>query len=73
MTSAAEALPVEEHRSPLMRHLSRYIQPAEQKSIAPVLGLTLLAMLLSPLLADHNWSRGLEVALQPELRRPLDQ
>jgi len=46
-----------------MRHLSRYIQPAEQKSIAPVLGLTLLAMLLSPLLADHNWSRGLEVGL----------
>jgi len=63
VTSAAESPPVDEHRSKVMRRLSRYIQPTEQKSIAPVLGLTLLAMLMSPLLADHNWSRGLEVGL----------
>ena len=43
--------------------LQRFVRPSEQKSIAPVLGLTLLAMLLSPFLSNYNWSRGLEVAL----------
>ncbi|UDY34714.1 potassium channel family protein [Dermatobacter hominis] len=43
--------------------LRRFVQPSEQKSIAPVLGLTLLAMLLSPFLSNYNWSRALEVAL----------
>ncbi len=45
------------------RFLKRYIRPSEQKSIAPVLALTVLAMVLSPLLADSNTGRGLEVAL----------
>jgi hypothetical protein len=43
--------------------LRRMVRPSEQKSIAPVLGLTVLAMLLSPFLANYNWSRGIEVAL----------
>ncbi|MBS1837406.1 MAG: two pore domain potassium channel family protein [Actinobacteria bacterium] len=48
------------HRFP---RLGRYIQPSEQKSIAPVLWLTVLAMTLSPLLADGNRGRGVEVGM----------
>ena len=43
--------------------LRRFVHPAEQKSIAPVLALTLLAMLMSPILGDGDWSRAVEVAL----------
>lgn len=43
--------------------LRRWVRPAEQKSIAPVLGLTVLAMFMSPILGDGDWSRGVEVAL----------
>lgn len=46
-----------------LRRLRRYISPSEQKSITPVLGITLLAMLASPLLSDGNLSRGVETAL----------
>lgn len=45
------------------RRLRRYIRPSEQASIAPVLGLTVLAMVTSPLLSDGNLGRGLETAL----------
>ena len=55
--SPVNAEPLHFHR------LRRFVRPAEQKSIAPVLGLTVLAMALSPFLADHDWSRGLEVAI----------
>jgi hypothetical protein len=42
----------------------RYLrQPSEQRSIAPVLGLTLLAMLSVPILSDYSWGRSIEVAL----------
>ena len=42
----------------------RYIrQPSEQRSIAPVLGLTLLAMVSTPILNDYGWGRSVEVAL----------
>jgi len=37
--------------------------PAEQRSIAPVLGLTLAAMLLNPILGNTDRGRGLEVAV----------
>ena len=37
--------------------------PGEQRSIAPVLGLTLLAMLANPMLSSSNTGRGLEVAV----------
>ena len=43
--------------------LRRFVRPSEQKSISPVLGITLVAMLLSPLLTENSWSRGMEVAL----------
>ncbi len=55
--SPVNAEPLHFHR------LRRFVRPAEQKSIAPVLGLTVVAMALSPFLADHDWSRGLEVAI----------
>ncbi len=58
--AAGHADPDEPHR---LRVLRRYVAPTEQQPIAPVLGLTVLAIGLSPILADHNWSRGLEVAL----------
>lgn len=45
------------------QRLSRYIRPSEQKSIAPVLALTVLAMLFSPLLSTNNRGRAFEVAL----------
>ena len=45
------------------RFLKRYIRPSEQKSIAPVLALTVLAMLFSPLLSTSNRGRAFEVAL----------
>jgi hypothetical protein len=38
-------------------------QPSEQKSIAPVLGLTMLAMFATPLLNDFDWGRTVDVAL----------
>lgn len=37
--------------------------PGEQRSIAPVLGLTLAAMLLNPILGSSDGGRGLEVAV----------
>ncbi len=46
------------------RWWERYLrQPSEQKSIAPVLGLTLLALISTPLLNDYEWGRTVEVAL----------
>lgn len=57
MADGEDAEPIRFHR------LRRLVHPAEQRSVAPVLGLTLLAMLLSPLLGDSNVSRGVEVAL----------
>ncbi len=50
----------DEPRHPRLR---RIVRESDQKSIAPVLGLTFVAMLLGPVLSDANWSRGLEVAL----------
>lgn len=42
----------------------RYIrQPSDQRSIAPVLGLTFLAILSNPVLNDYTWGRTIEVAL----------
>ncbi len=58
-TMAEEAEEDVEH----FHRLRRYVKPSEQKSIAPVLGLTVLAMLMSPILGDSDWSRGAEVAL----------
>jgi hypothetical protein len=43
---------------------ARYLrQPSEQRSIAPVLGLTFLAMLSIPILTDHTWGKSVEVGL----------
>ncbi len=43
---------------------SRYLRrPSEQKSIAPVLGLTILAMIATPALSRYGWGRTVVVAL----------
>jgi hypothetical protein len=38
-------------------------QPSDQKSIAPVLFLTLLAMVLTPVVSNHTWGRSLVVGI----------
>jgi hypothetical protein len=38
-------------------------QPSEQRSIAPVLFLTLLAMVLTPALSNHAWGRSVVVGI----------
>lgn len=59
----SEAVPDSREASHRFPRLGRFIHPSEQKSIAPVLGLTVLAMTLSPLLGDNNLGRGVEVAM----------
>jgi hypothetical protein len=42
----------------------RYLrQPSEQRNIAPVLGLTLLAMVLNPFLYQYPWGRSIIIGL----------
>lgn len=48
----------------LRRTVQRYLlHPAEQKSIAPVLGVTLLALALAPLLSTFRWGGVFAIAL----------